>query len=64
MNNFGEAKGSWAIIEGSTALARVGGKSHQDLILSKLNSLDYDNLGLNQFLAAMRSYQLTFTRLG
>ena len=55
---------AWAIIEGAAALARVGDKTHQDLILSKLNGLNYASLPQDQFLAAMRSYQLAFTRLG
>lgn len=53
----------WAVIELSTALARMGTKDHQSNILAALNKLDYKNMETNQFLAAIRAYQLAFTRL-
>ncbi len=61
---LGEENKPWAIIEGACALARMGQKSHQSLILQKLNQLDYTTLSDDQKLAALRSYQLAFTRLG
>jgi putative heme-binding domain-containing protein len=53
----------WAIIEGATALARMGDKSQQAKILAKLNSLNYKTASKAQFLAAIRSYQLVFARM-
>ena len=61
---FNDEENTWAIIEGACALARVGQKSDQSLILKKLNQLDYGKLSEEQKLAAIRSYQLAFTRHG
>ena len=56
---------TWAVIEGATALARMGDKSYKSKILSQLNEVDYKNASKTQknvlkaqFLAAIRSYQL------
>lgn len=57
-------KSSWGVIELSAALARVGTKEQQPNILAALNKLNYKNMEIAQFLAALRSYQLAFTRLG
>ena len=56
-------KSPWAVIELSTALARMGTKDQQPKILAALNQLDYKNMETQQFLAALRAYQLAFTRL-
>lgn len=56
-------KSPWAVIELSTALARLGTKDQQPHILAALNKLDYKNMDTQQFLAAIRAYQLAFTRL-
>ena len=61
---FFAATNDWAIIEGATALARMGDKSHQAKILSQLNKIDYNAASKAKFLAAIRSYQLAFARLG
>ena len=57
-------KSPWAVIELSTALARLGSIDQQPKILAALNRLDYNNMDAGQLLAAIRSYQLAFTRLG
>jgi putative heme-binding domain-containing protein len=57
-------KSPWAVIELSTALARMGSKDQQPKILAALNQLDYKNMEVKQFLAAIRAYQLAFTRHG
>ncbi|NQZ57170.1 MAG: heme-binding protein, partial [Lentisphaeraceae bacterium] len=54
----------WGIIEGATALARMGDKSQLPKILTKLNSLDFKTMAQGQFLAAIRAYQLAFSRMG
>ena len=54
----------WAIIELAAGLARVGDKSLQPEILAALNELDVAAMPPNQLLAALRSYQLAFTRMG
>ncbi|NQZ60173.1 MAG: heme-binding protein, partial [Lentisphaeraceae bacterium] len=64
LKHFQNEQNKLAIIEGACALARMGEKSHQALILSKLNSLDFRQLNNGHFLAALRSYQLAFTRHG
>jgi putative heme-binding domain-containing protein len=51
------------VIELSTALARMGAKNQQPKILAALNQLDFKNMEAKQFLAALRAYQLAFTRL-
>jgi putative heme-binding domain-containing protein len=56
-------KSPWAVIELSTALARMGAKNQQPKILAALNQLDFKNMEAKQFLAALRAYQLAFTRL-
>ena len=56
-------KSPWAVIELSTALARMGTKDQQPKILAALNQLDFKNMEAKQFLAALRAYQLAFTRL-
>lgn len=56
-------KSPWAVIELSTGLARMGAKDQQPNILAALNQLDFKNMGAKQFLAALRAYQLAFTRL-
>ena len=56
-------KSPWTVIELSTALARMGAKDQQPKILAALNQLDYKNMDTAQFLAAIRAYQLAFTRL-
>jgi putative heme-binding domain-containing protein len=63
-SKFNDESNSWAIIEGACALARMGEKADQSLVLKKLNQVDYAKLSENQKLAAIRSYQLAFTRLG
>ncbi|MDD7986266.1 DUF1080 domain-containing protein [Lentisphaera marina] len=63
-NKFESESNSWAIIEGACALARMGEQSDQSLILKKLNQINYTSLKEDQKLAAIRSYQLAFTRLG
>ncbi|MCH2209358.1 MAG: DUF1080 domain-containing protein [Lentisphaerales bacterium] len=62
-DKFATANNDWTIIEGATALARMGEKAHQSLILKQLNKIDYKSASNNKFLAAIRSYQLAFTRL-
>ena len=57
-------KSPWAVIELSTALARMGSKDQQSNILAALNQLNYKNMETKQFLAALRAYQLAFTRHG
>ena len=42
----------------------MGTKDQQPKILSALNQLDFKNMETKQFLAALRSYQLAFTRHG
>jgi len=61
---IGSAKSPWAVIELATALARSGSKGQQSNILKALNKLDYKNMKTPQLLAAIRSYQLAFARLG
>ena len=56
-------KSPWGVIELSTALARMGTKDQQPKILAALNQLDFKNMEAKQFLAALRAYQLAFTRL-
>ena len=56
-------KSPWGVIELSTALARMGTKDQQPKILAALNRLDFKNMEAKQFLAALRAYQLAFTRL-
>ncbi len=56
-------KSPWAVIELSTALARMGKKDQQPKILAALNQLDFKNMKAKQLLAALRAYQLAFTRL-
>ena len=56
-------KSLWGVIELSTALARMGTKDQQPKILAALNQLDFKNMEAKQFLAALRAYQLAFTRL-
>ena len=56
-------KSPWAVIELSTALARMGKKDQQPKILAALNQLDIKNMKAKQLLAALRAYQLAFTRL-
>ena len=56
-------KSPWAVIELSTALARMGTKDQQPKILAALNQLDFKNMEAKQLLAALRAYQLAFTRL-
>lgn len=62
--NIITAKSSWAVIELSTALSRMGAKDQQPHIISALNKLDYKKMETQQFLAAIRAYQLAFARLG
>lgn len=64
IDQFKAESGTWAIIESSTALARTGDKSQQSTLLAQLNKLDPSKLSTQQFLAALRSYQLAFTRMG
>ena len=61
-NAINSEKSPWAVIELSTALARMGAKVQQPKILAALNQLDYKNMDTNQFLAAIRAYQLAFAR--
>ena len=46
------------------ALARMGEAKDQELIIKKLGQIKCSTLSENQKLAALRSYQLAFTRLG
>jgi putative heme-binding domain-containing protein len=55
-------KAPWGVIELSTALARMGTKEMQPEILAALNRLEYNTMDTDQFLAAIRAYQLAFTR--
>ena len=55
---------AWATIELSTGLARMGNKDHQTKILSALNKLDYSDMAPDMLLAALRAYQLAFSRQG
>jgi putative heme-binding domain-containing protein len=59
-----KAKQPWAIIELAAGLARVGAPEQQPAILAALNSLDYATMETGQLLAALRAYQLAFSRLG
>lgn len=54
----------WALIESTCALARMGKAEHLPKILSQLNKIDYKAASKDKFLAAIRSYQLAFARLG
>lgn len=54
----------WAIIESGVALARLGGKEYQALLLTLLNSLDFATLDEAQQLALVRVYQITLARSG
>ncbi|MDE0840436.1 MAG: heme-binding protein, partial [Kiritimatiellae bacterium] len=58
------ARKPWAVIELAAALARVGADDQQTTILAALNRLDVAALPTDQLLAAIRSYQLAFTRHG
>ena len=63
-NKLKSEKNEWAIIEAATALARMGDKGQQSIILKKLNQLSYQSMDTDKFLGAIRAYQLAFTRLG
>ncbi len=59
-----KAKSPWEVIELSAAVSRLGAVDQQAVILSKLNGLSYKAMATDQLLAAIRSYQLAFARLG
>jgi putative heme-binding domain-containing protein len=59
-----KANSPWATIELAVALARTGEQSDQSTLLKALNTLNIAKLETPQVLAAMRAYQLAFTRLG
>ncbi|MFT6792576.1 MAG: putative heme-binding domain-containing protein [Rubritalea sp.] len=61
-NHISSENSPWAVIELSTAIARMGAKEQQPKILAALNQLDYKNMSTDQFLAAIRAYQLAFAR--
>jgi len=63
-DKFYSETNEWAIIEGACALARMGKADNLAKILSQLNKVDYKAASQGKFLAAIRSYQLAFTRLG
>ncbi|MCM8542893.1 MAG: cytochrome C, partial [Lentisphaeraceae bacterium] len=63
-DKFYAESNDWAIIEGACALARMGKADNLPKILSQLNKVDYKAAGNGKFLAAIRSYQLAFARLG
>jgi putative heme-binding domain-containing protein len=63
-NKFFAATNDWTIIEGATALARMGEATQLPKILKQLNKIDYKTASTGKFLAAIRSYQLAFARLG
>ncbi|MFT5122660.1 MAG: putative heme-binding domain-containing protein [Kiritimatiellia bacterium] len=54
----------WAVIELATGVARMGSPDQQPRILKALNKLNYASMKPDMLLAALRSYQLAFTRLG
>ncbi|MGJ8691820.1 MAG: family 16 glycoside hydrolase [Thalassotalea sp.] len=62
-DKFTAEQNDWAIIEGATALARVGEPKHKTAILTQLKTLDYPSIRHDKFLAALRAYDLTFIRL-
>ncbi|MCC6510058.1 MAG: c-type cytochrome, partial [Pirellulaceae bacterium] len=53
-----------AIIGGSIALAHQGKPDDQKAILTRLGKLNFETLSQEEKLAALRAYQLAFTRLG
>lgn len=55
---------AWATIELAAGLARMGDAAQQPRILAALNKLDPAGMPVDQLLAAIRSYQLAFTRMG
>jgi putative heme-binding domain-containing protein len=53
-----------ALLEAMIAVARQGDKSLQDQILRKLTELDWNKLDAAQRLAFLRTYEITFQRMG
>ncbi|MBX7207171.1 MAG: DUF1080 domain-containing protein [Verrucomicrobiaceae bacterium] len=54
----------WAALESAVALARMGGKEHQNDVLAILQRLDFAKLNKAQQLALIRAYELTIARNG
>ncbi len=54
----------WAVIEGTLAMARLGGTEHRDRLLEQLNRLNFSKLDQAGRLAAVRAYQLVLIRRG
>lgn len=63
-NTLQEKLDPWELIEITTALARVGDQTDQEALLEALNTLPLETLPPATLLAALRSYQLAFTRHG
>jgi putative heme-binding domain-containing protein len=57
-------KRATAIIQAMLAVSRTGTKEQQAAVLKKLNSLAFERLTEEQFLDALRVYQLAYIRLG
>ncbi len=53
-----------AIIEGTVALARHGGKELRDKLIEKLDQLDWSQLDQPRRLSLLRAYSLVFIRMG
>jgi len=52
------------VLEMLTAVARIGGESHQAKVVDRLASLQWDQLSAEQRLHLIRAYGLVLTRLG
>jgi putative heme-binding domain-containing protein len=63
-DNISSANSPWATIELAAGLARMGAKDQQPKILAALNKLNHASMENDMLLAALRSYQLAFTRHG
>ena len=64
VDRFLAEKDATKIIEASIALARQGDASLQSKILDKLNPINFETQLAEQQLNLLRSYQLTFIRMG